>query len=131
MVDAHSATAADFDSAAQRHANAFWRWLLLAAIVWWFASIWWALIPGAVAALKAYLSVGSTLAAKELRTGKYKVWNPNNGAPDGQVGTSQELDWQPLDAKQQEKRNRDLERIERLNREWDEVSPELEGKKGG
>lgn len=28
-IDARSATASDFDAAAQKHANAFWFWLVL------------------------------------------------------------------------------------------------------
>lgn len=82
MVDARSATAADFDRAAQRHANTFWFCLVVAGVVWWFAG-WWAAIPGAVAVWCAVSSIGATRAGMHLRRGTYKVWNPNNGAPDG------------------------------------------------
>lgn len=85
MVDAHSATAADFERAAQGHANSFWRWLTFAGLVWWFTSIWWAALPGPVALLCAYLSFGATGAARELRTGNYRVWNPNNGVSHGEA----------------------------------------------
>lgn len=83
MVDAHSATAADFEAAAQRKANSFWFWIAVGGVVWWTTSIWWAAVPAAVAVFQASLSFGATNAAKALREGTYKVWNANNGAPDG------------------------------------------------
>ena len=90
MVDAYSATAADFDVAAHKHAHAFWIFLIIATIVWWFLSIWWAIPPAAYAIWCAVKSVGATLSAGQLRSGKYKLYNPNNGAPDGDVAN-----WQP------------------------------------
>lgn len=84
MVDAHSATAADFDRAAQRNANAFWRWLVATGVCWWVApSWWWAVVPGLLCLWNASNSIGATLAGRSLRKGTYRVYNPNNGAPDG------------------------------------------------
>jgi hypothetical protein len=83
MLDAHSAKAADFEEAAQRHAKAFWYTLTLTGFVWWFSSIWWAAVPGLMAILSACFYFGAIRAARALRTGKYRVWHPNNGAPDG------------------------------------------------
>jgi hypothetical protein len=83
MVDARTATAADFDAAAQRNAHAFWVYAIVAGLVWWLASIWWAAFPAALALWCVYTSVGATMAARELRKGSYRVPNPNNGAPDG------------------------------------------------
>ncbi|WP_324741605.1 hypothetical protein U8326_00060 [Tsuneonella sp. CC-YZS046] len=85
MVDARTATAADFDNAAQRNAHAFWGWLVVVAITWWFTSHWWALVPGALAILCGVQSIGATRAAAALRKGVYGISNPNNGAPDGNV----------------------------------------------
>lgn len=85
MVDARNATAADFDEAAQRQANAFWFFVVVGGLVWWFASPWWAIIPGALALVCAISSITSTRAALALRSGRYKIPNPNNGAPDGDM----------------------------------------------
>jgi MFS superfamily sulfate permease-like transporter len=82
VLDYSTATAADFDAAAQRHANAFWLWLIGAAVVWYFAR-WWAAIPAVLAAWAVASSVGATIMARRLRAGTYKLPNPNNGAPDG------------------------------------------------
>lgn len=80
--DVHTATAADFDAAAARHARIFWTWLLIAAAVWFFAK-WWGLVPLAFAALSGARSMTSTHCADQLRRGTYRFANPNNGAPDG------------------------------------------------
>lgn len=78
MINAHTATSADFDHAAQAHANAFWLWLTIAALVWWFFSPWWAVLPGMLSIWRAIKSVGATNAAQQLRDGTYKVFNFNN-----------------------------------------------------
>lgn len=83
MVDARTATSADFERVGEKHARAFWLWLIAAGIVWWLASIWWAAIPCALAALCAVQSIGCTLQADRIRKGAYRVPNVNNGAPDG------------------------------------------------
>lgn len=84
MVDAHSATAADFDGAARRHASTFWFWLVVTGLCWWLApSSRWALAPAVIALFYASNSIGATRAARDLRNGRYRVANPNNGAPDG------------------------------------------------
>lgn len=83
MVDARSATAADFDRAAQRQANAFWGWAVVAGLVWWQASVWWAIIPALAAVWYAVGSVVCTRSAGKLRAGTYRLLNVNNGAPDG------------------------------------------------
>ena len=79
---ARTATAADFDRAAQRHANAFWLWAIAAGALAYFLG-WWALIPAALAVWSAVSSIGCTRAAGQLRGGSYRIPNPNNGAPDG------------------------------------------------
>lgn len=83
MANARNATATDFDAMAERHAKAFWLWLLVAGLTWWLASMWWAIIPAILATTCAVAAIGSTRAAFALRNGTYAVPNPNNGAPDG------------------------------------------------
>lgn len=41
---------------AQRQANLFWSWALIALVVWYFGG-WWAAIPGALALVCAVASV--------------------------------------------------------------------------
>lgn len=81
-VDARTATAADFDTAAQSWANKTWFWGIAAAVVGFLAG-WFALIPAGVAALCIIQSVGATWSAGRLRAGTYTIPNPNNGAPNG------------------------------------------------
>jgi hypothetical protein len=83
MVNANTATAADFDVAAQKHANAFWFYLFCGGIIAWLFSAWWASPAFLLAAFSAVRSIGATQAAGALRNGTYRVANPNNGAPDG------------------------------------------------
>lgn len=59
-------TSADFKAGAQRKANGTWMWLVLVAVVWYFASWKWALIPGAFAALSAFQSVSASMIAARL-----------------------------------------------------------------
>ncbi len=82
MVNARTATAIDFDKAAQEHATAFWFLLIATALTWWLFSIWWSAIPAILAIFSAIRSVGATMAASSLRKGTYKIPNPNNGRPD-------------------------------------------------
>jgi hypothetical protein len=82
MPDARNATAADFDQAAQRSANAFWVFLIVSGVTYYFAG-WWAAIPSALAILGVVRSISSTRYAQQLRCGTYRIPNPNNGAPDG------------------------------------------------
>jgi hypothetical protein len=84
MIDAHTATAKDFDRAAQRNANAFWVWAVIAAICSYYFR-WWGLIPGTLAILNIVKSVAATRCADQLRNGTYRLPNLNNGAPDGDV----------------------------------------------
>ena len=81
-VDARTATAADFDAAAQSKANACWLWAIAAAVVGFFVG-WIALIPAGMALLSIIQSKSATSMAGKLRAGTYSVPNPNNGAPDG------------------------------------------------
>lgn len=81
-IDARSATAADFDRAAQRHANAFWVWLILTGVSAFFL-LWLAILPAAIAVYSIIASISSTRAADQLRNGTYRILNENNGAPDG------------------------------------------------
>ena len=82
MVDARTATAADFDKAAQKNANAFWVWLVAAGIVWWLASIWWAALPAALALWTGCTSMSCTRYANKLRNGTFPIPNPDNGLDD-------------------------------------------------
>lgn len=79
MVDVHTATAADFDRAAQRHANQSWLWVAVVGLVWWFASMWWALIPGVFLIWSVISSVSCSRAAMRLRRGTFPTPNINNG----------------------------------------------------
>lgn len=91
MVDARSATAADFDRAANRNASAFWGWFITAGVVWFLApSWWWALVPGLLCMWNAANSFGATRAAQALRNGTYRIANPNNGAPNGDASSVDE-----------------------------------------
>lgn len=85
MANARTATASDFDKAAQRHAHVFWLLLVAAGIVWLLVSWVWAVFPGAVAVLCAAQSVSATKAAHAIRSGSYRIPNPNVGAVDGDV----------------------------------------------
>jgi len=81
MPNARTATAKDFDEAAQNHANASWIFLIISAVVVYFWS-WWALIPAALWLLKVVQSISCTMQARNLRQGTYRIPNPNNGKPD-------------------------------------------------
>jgi len=59
-------TSAQFHQAAQQHAKATWVYLILAAIVWYFTSWMWALIPIALTAFVAFQSISATLVATRL-----------------------------------------------------------------
>ena len=59
-------TSAQFRQAAQRHANATLFYLIIAAVLLYFANWMWALIPFALAAYVALQSVSSTLVATKL-----------------------------------------------------------------
>lgn len=81
-INARTATAADFDAAAQKHANAFWFFLAVAGVTYYFLG-WWATIPGVLVIWAGISSVSATKQAINLRNGTYRIPNPNNGAPDG------------------------------------------------
>jgi Flp pilus assembly protein TadB len=59
-------TSGQYRHAAQRHANAMWIYIIIAGVVWYFASWIWALIPFALAAFVATQSVSATLIARRL-----------------------------------------------------------------
>lgn len=63
-------TSAQFRAAAQRHANAAWIYLIIGAIVWYFTSWLWALIPLAFAAYVVFQSFSATAVA--IRLEKYE-----------------------------------------------------------
>ena len=63
-------TSAQFRAGAQRHANATWVYLIIGAIVWYFTSWLWALIPLAFAAYVALQSISATAVA--IRLEKYE-----------------------------------------------------------
>lgn len=81
-VDARTATAADFDAAAQAWANWAWLWAIVGGVVGCFAGLL-AVIPGAISLVCVIQSVGATSSAGKLRAGTYRIPNPNNGAPNG------------------------------------------------
>ncbi len=81
MIDARTATAKDFDAAAQKHANASWVYLLISIAVGYFWK-WWALIPAALWLFEVIQSIAATKQASNLRNGTYRIPNPNNGEPD-------------------------------------------------
>jgi len=82
MVDARTATAADFDAAAQGKANASWFWLIVTAAIGYFFH-WWAILPGLLLLLSIVQCISATRYGEKLRKGTYPIPNPNNGAPDG------------------------------------------------
>jgi hypothetical protein len=90
MVNARTATAADFDRAAQIHANSSWFWGIVTAVVVYFF-YWWAIIPGVLALLSIVKSVSSTKCAIALCNGTYSTPHPNNGAPDGDAMNNKEM----------------------------------------
>tara|TARA_Y200000002_G_C22537225_1_gene602366 strand:- start:491 stop:745 length:255 start_codon:yes stop_codon:yes gene_type:complete len=82
-LDARTATAKDFDRAAQSKANSAWGFGILTVIIFYFFN-WWALIPGALTLLTIIQSVSATKQASNLRNGTYKIPNPNNGIDDSE-----------------------------------------------
>lgn len=83
MVNARTATAADFDKASENNARAFWLTVVIAGMVWWFAGGWWAVLPAVISLYCAAQAVGANRAAAKMRAGTYRIPNVNNGAPDG------------------------------------------------
>lgn len=81
-INARTATAADFDTAAQKHANAAWFWVIVTGIIYYFFEGW-TVISGMMLVWAVISSIGATKQASALREGTYKIPNPNNGAPDG------------------------------------------------
>ena len=82
-LNARTATAKDFDEAAQSKANFAWGFGVLTAIIFYFFS-WWALVTGAITLLTIIQSVSATKQASNLRNGTYKIPNPNNGIDDSE-----------------------------------------------
>lgn len=58
-------TPSQFRAAARSHANAFWIWMTLGGIIWFFFG-WWALIPVVLGLFAATQGISSTLVAREL-----------------------------------------------------------------
>jgi hypothetical protein len=84
-ADAHSATAKDFENASNDNWQSFWGCLLTIPLIWWFWHSWWAFLPAPIAAWSFYAAIGARKAAYDLRNGTYKILNPNNGTPDGDI----------------------------------------------
>lgn len=59
-------TSDQYRSAAQKHANAMWIYLLIAGAVWFFTAWYWALIPAALALFVAAQSASATAVAIRL-----------------------------------------------------------------
>ena len=91
MINARTATAKDFDRAAQRNANAFWIYGIIAGLCGYYLR-WWAILPAALAILNAVKSVSATRCADQLRKGSYRLPNLNNGAPDGDAANFERAD---------------------------------------
>lgn len=89
MVDARTATAADFDDAAQQQANKAWVWAVMTGVTVWLGG-WYGAIPGFVTFMAIVKSVVATSCASKLRAGTYSIPNPNNGAPDGDASRGQQ-----------------------------------------
>lgn len=68
-ITARTATAADFDAAAQKHANATWFWGIAAAVAGYFWGWWWAALPAFLAVLAIARSLSATRLAGRLRSG--------------------------------------------------------------
>ena len=77
-ITARTAKASDFDNMAQKHANAFWLFLIISISVFYFFQ-WWGVIPFLYAFFCAFNSVMCTKNAEALRGGVCKTLNPNNG----------------------------------------------------
>jgi hypothetical protein len=89
MVNARTATASDFDKAAESSARAFWVAAIIAVALWWFAGLWYAAVPGLAALFFGFQVVSAGRAAAKLRAGLYRIPNTNNGAPDGDASNYQ------------------------------------------
>lgn len=59
-------TSQQFRVAAQKHSNATWFLLIVAAVVWYFTNWMWAFIPFALTAFKAFQSISATMVAMRL-----------------------------------------------------------------
>lgn len=59
-------TSQQFRAAAQKHANATWFFLIVAAVVWYITNWMWALIPLGLTAFKAFQSISATMVAIRL-----------------------------------------------------------------
>ena len=81
-INARTATAQDFDKAAQKNANSTWLWAILSVVIFYFF-YWYAIITAVIAIFYFFQSIYSTNCASKLRNGTYSIPNPNNGAPDG------------------------------------------------
>lgn len=44
VPERNTASAGEFENAARNNASAFWMWAISAGLVWWGASLWWAII---------------------------------------------------------------------------------------
>ncbi|MCP3943442.1 MAG: hypothetical protein GY710_18445 [Desulfobacteraceae bacterium] len=69
--------ASDFFAAAQKHANATWFYLIVAAAVWYFFGWLWALIPATLGGYTAFQSISATMIATRLESHEF-----NSGASD-------------------------------------------------
>ena len=87
-LNANTATAKDFDRAAQKKANSTWLFVILAGIIFYFFQ-WYAIIPAAIAVFTIFQSISATKNAARLRNGTYAIPNPNNGAPDGDASNKE------------------------------------------
>jgi fatty acid desaturase len=62
--------------AAQKHANAFWIYLIIAAVIWFSLGFWWALMPLLLAAFVAIQSVSATQVAIRVEAYEKQAASP-------------------------------------------------------
>jgi hypothetical protein len=60
-------TATEFEAAAHRHGSAFWFYVIVTAIVWWFANWRWALIPEAIAVYTAWNAIAANFVGHYMK----------------------------------------------------------------
>lgn len=94
-------SSAEFRAGARSNANWTWGWVIVAGLVWYFASWPWALVPFAVAMFKALQSISSTAVARRLER-KAAAMHDTSSFPSSGVETIVRME--------------DVERIYALNR---------------
>lgn len=96
MIDlrnqAHFATAWDFQHAAKANAAAFIRRSIFAVVVWLIWPGWWIWAFAAFAAWALIKAIGGLYAAHQLKSGKFPIFNVNNGELSGDINNRKSSD---------------------------------------